>query len=157
MEEDGLKTRRLRTGRWAVASSLQGSRRPPSSPLPPTPAPSNESGKGKPNLVSFALAKIHVCMERKLIQIRLGKNQNFLGLITERSREVPEIAESMGLVPSISQLSLVSDLSLGSLCLSEAPWHTQVPAYSLLSEPPAARTPPVIPTKVAKLNLLAHS
>lgn len=107
--------------------------------------------------MSFALAKILVCMEQKLIQIRLGKNQNFLGLITERSRAVPEIAGSTGLVPSISQLSLGSDLSLGSLCLSAALWHTQVLAYSLLSEPPAARTPPVIPMKVAKLNLLAHS
>ena len=60
--KDGLKGERLGTRRRAVASSPQGSRRSPQSNI-------SGKGEGKPNLVSFASAKILVCLEQKRIQI----------------------------------------------------------------------------------------
>lgn len=76
-----------------------------------------QRGKGEPNLVSVSLAKIPVCMEQKLIQIRLDNNQNFLGYITDKSSAGSDVAGCVGLIPSTSQLSLVLDLFSGGLCL----------------------------------------
>lgn len=72
----------------------------------------------------------------------------------EKSREVSDMARSMGLIPSFNcpwTSSQVTSPCGGTVVLAVSSLH------SIHPEPSVARSPPIIPTKVTKLNLLALS
>lgn len=72
----------------------------------------------------------------------------------EKSREVSDMARSMGLIRSFNcpwTSSQVTSPCGGTVVLAVSSLH------SIYPEPSVARSPPIIPMKVTKLNLLALS